>query len=276
MQPKPYNPSMRLMREVRYHLTGGPPDDPVLNSWAGGPSTDDLARYLVLRMEVEGEPHPRTGYLCNIQALDELLRAIVIPPLQHVVTDEASSLPRPPQVLLDAGARVGGSLPAGVALRALHLHASPHRRYTWYAQEAAMVQVTQTFEFSAAHRLFCPEYSEAQNREVFGKCANPNGHGHNYLLEVTIQGEPDTQRGSVVPMPAFESIVRTDIIERFDHKHLNLDCPEFGALNPSVENIARVIWDLLVDRFPPKYLAKVRVWETPKTYAEYCGPHASE
>ncbi len=131
-----------------------------------------------------------------------------------------------------------------------------------------MIAVTESFEFSAAHRLACAEFSEQKNREVFGKCASPNGHGHNYVLEVTVRGQPDGVAGVVLPIERLEGVVKREVIDRFDHKHLNLDCAEFASLNPSVENIAAAIWRLLDNRFSPAKLWRVRVWETAKTYAE--------
>ncbi len=131
-----------------------------------------------------------------------------------------------------------------------------------------MVSVTESFEFAASHRLYCPSMSEEENRALFGKCANPNGHGHNYVVEVTVRGTPHAATGRIVDLQEMESIVKERVVDRFDHKHLNLDCPEFANLNPSVENITTVIWELLDRRFEPARLAKVRVWETPKTYAE--------
>ena len=103
------------------------------------------------------------------------------------------------------------------------------------------------------------------------KCANPNGHGHNYVLEITVSGRPDDATGTIVDLPHFQRVVNRRAVERFDHKHLNLDCAEFAALNPSVENIARVIWRCLEGAFDRCELTTVRVWETPKTFAEYDG-----
>ena len=161
-----------------------------------------------------------------------------------------------------------------------------------------MVTITRSFEFAAAHRLHVPELSEEENRRIFGKCGNPSGHGHNYVLEVTVSGEPDSASGTIVDLPTFEATVQERVIDRFDHKHLNVDCAEFATLNPTVENIARVIWDLLADVLgrcavphpeagcarqrdgapsPTEWgtqrcrLYAVRVWETPRTFAEYRG-----
>ena len=135
-----------------------------------------------------------------------------------------------------------------------------------------MVRLSQKFEFSASHRLHNPSLSEADNRAAFGKCNNPHGHGHNYELQVTLVGQPDVN-GVIVEVPSFERVVSETVIQRFDHKHLNVEVPEFatGKLNPSVENIAMVIYRLLkpkVDDSRAK-LASVTVWETPKTWCEY-------
>ena len=132
-----------------------------------------------------------------------------------------------------------------------------------------MITMTQSFEFAAEHRLYVPELSEEQNRKAFGKCANPNGHGHNYVVEVTLAGEPDPVTGTLADLPEFEVTVKRRVIDLFDHKHLNADCPEFAQLNPTVENITRVIWEKLAGGFARGRLHAVRVWETPKTYAEY-------
>ncbi len=134
-----------------------------------------------------------------------------------------------------------------------------------------MVQMTEQFEFSASHRLYCPDLSSEENQRIFGKCANPNGHGHNYVLDVTVGGDVCEKTGSLVELGPFERTVIERVIEPFDHRNLNQDCPEFADLNPTVENIARVIWTRLKGRLGPAQLVSVRLWETPKTCAEYRG-----
>jgi len=133
-----------------------------------------------------------------------------------------------------------------------------------------MVSMSYDFEFSAAHRLYCPDLSDAENRRVFGRCMNAHGHGHNYVVRVTIRGRPDDATGALLPIGDVARVVNERVIDRFDHKHLNLDCPEFADLIPSVENITRVIFDKLRGGFGPAVLERVRVYETPKTYAEVC------
>jgi 6-pyruvoyltetrahydropterin/6-carboxytetrahydropterin synthase len=114
--------------------------------------------------------------------------------------------------------------------------------------------------------------SVEQNRQTFGKCNNSNGHGHNYVVEVTVAGAPDVKTGAVLSLPEFEQTVKERVVDHLDHKHLNADVAEFCALNPSVENIARVIWGMLAGHVSPAQLCRVRVWETAKTCAEYAGP----
>ena len=135
----------------------------------------------------------------------------------------------------------------------------------------AHITVTRRYRFCAAHRLHTDFLTPEQNWAAFGKCNNVNGHGHNYLLEVTVAGRPDERSGALLPLPRFEEIVKSQVIDVLDHKHLNADTEQFRSVNPSVENIARVIWGMLSGRLGEARLHRVRVWETPKTWAEYDG-----
>lgn len=131
-----------------------------------------------------------------------------------------------------------------------------------------MLRLSQRFEFSAAHRLHNPSLSEEKNLALFGKCNNPDGHGHNYELEVEVSGPLD-EGGRIMKLATLEEIVHDLVIERFDHKHLNRQTAEFQSLIPSVENIARTIYRLLQPALTrgSTRLASVTVWETPKTRA---------
>ena len=133
-----------------------------------------------------------------------------------------------------------------------------------------MVRLSQKFEFSATHRLHNPAFSDDDNRRTYGKCNNPHGHGHNYEVQVTLRGTPG-RTGLLVDVPAFERIVAAAVIDRFDHKNLNVEVPEFREVIPSVENIAMTIYHLLKRPFADTgtSLASVTVWETPKTWCEY-------
>lgn len=125
--------------------------------------------------------------------------------------------------------------------------------------------------FNAAHRLFNPEWSDEKNLEVFGKCSNPNYHGHNYVLETWIEGPVDPITGYVIDLKQLKELIRNEISERFDHRNLNLDCEEFKELKPSAENIAIVAYNLLRPHLDTKYKLMIRLWETENNVVEYDG-----
>ena len=260
---------VRLMREVRFALVPDDESDPAIrNPWAGRPASDGPAPYLTIRAVVSGPVDAETGYLCNITALDAMLRRHAIEHLRRAWVQGRRSGGMAGQ-MPPLWAAVASQAPPGTRLETLALHTTPHLSYTVSRGESQMVNMTYAFEFSAAHRLYCDKLSEQENRRIFGRCTNPNGHGHNYVVRVTLKGTPDSQTGTIVPLPDFERIVNERVIDRFDHRHLNMDCPEFAELNPSVENITRVIYEKLAGAFTPASLDRVRVYETPKTYAEY-------
>lgn len=126
-------------------------------------------------------------------------------------------------------------------------------------------------QFNAAHRLFNPKWDNETNDRIFGKCNNPNFHGHNYKLEVELDGPVNPETGYVLDMKKLSEIIKQEIIERFDHRNLNLDCPEFANLIPSAENIALVCWNILREKLPTDLKLKVRLWETPRNGVEYDG-----
>ncbi|HEX3933231.1 MAG TPA: 6-carboxytetrahydropterin synthase [Puia sp.] len=131
------------------------------------------------------------------------------------------------------------------------------------------VAVFRKEHFNAAHRLFNPAWSDQQNAEVFGKCSNPHYHGHNYELIVQVTGVPDLATGYVMDMKVLSRITAEEIIERFDHKNLNLDTEYFRELNPTAENIVVVIYELLRARIDAKLALKVRLFETERNFVEY-------
>lgn len=125
--------------------------------------------------------------------------------------------------------------------------------------------------FNAAHRLHVEGWSDQKNKEVFGKCNNPHYHGHNYTLEVWVDGPIDPVTGFVIDLSRLKQLIRTEITHRFDHRNLNLDCPEFKDLNPTAENIAKVIWELLAPHLNAKYDFSVKLWETENNVVAYDG-----
>ncbi len=123
--------------------------------------------------------------------------------------------------------------------------------------------------FNAAHRLYNPAWSDQENDRVFGKCNNPNYHGHNYELLVKLTGKTDPETGYVFDMKRLSDIIKDEVIEPFDHRNLNEDVPEFQSLNPTAENIAMIIWRKLRDRIDPDYDLKITLYETERNIVEY-------
>jgi 6-pyruvoyltetrahydropterin/6-carboxytetrahydropterin synthase len=256
---------IRLTREVRFALASDrmAVERPLLNSWEGWPPATGMEPGIVLRCTVAGEPDPSSGYLCDIKRIDELVRREVVSPL------------------------VGNALPAGGAeltriawqklslaidarFRLVRLEIMPNPWLSWYceAETEAMIHTTRQFEFSASHRLHNRDLPDEVNRALFGKCNNPHGHGHNYVVEITLA---HAENDPPAPAGPFQAVVRERVIDRLDHRYLNVEVAEFEDLNPTVENIAVVIWNWLVDAIPAGELTNVRVYETPRTWADYSG-----
>jgi 6-pyruvoyltetrahydropterin/6-carboxytetrahydropterin synthase len=133
------------------------------------------------------------------------------------------------------------------------------------------VKVSRKAHFNAAHRLYRPDWSAAQNQEVFGLCNNPNYHGHNYELIVSVTGDIDPVTGYVMDMKVLKDLIKSEVEEAFDHKNLNVEVPEFKTLNPTAENIAVVIFDKLKPHLDATMDLEVVLYETPRNYVTYSG-----
>ena len=133
------------------------------------------------------------------------------------------------------------------------------------------VKVSRKAHFNAAHRLYRPDWSAAQNQEVFGLCNNPNYHGHNYELIVSVTGEIDPVTGYVMDMKVLKDLIKSEVEVAFDHKNLNVEVPEFKTLNPTAENIAVVIYDKLKPHLDTSMELEVVLYETPRNYVTYSG-----
>ena len=137
-----------------------------------------------------------------------------------------------------------------------------------------MIFLTRRATFSASHYYWNEAWPEEKNRQVFGRCANRNGHGHNYTLEVTVAGEPDPITGFVVDLKWLKDVIERQVLAAWDHRHLNLEAPEFSRAIPTTENIAIAAWNRLegaVSAAEGARLSRVRVYETPEIFAEYRG-----
>ena len=134
-----------------------------------------------------------------------------------------------------------------------------------------MVYLTRRAEFSAAHYYHNPALSPEENARIFGKCNNPNGHGHNYTLEVTVKGAVDPTSGFVVDLKQLKEVMNQEVLDALDHRHLNKEVPEFARQIPTTENIAIAIWRRLAAKLQRAQLHRVRVYETPDLYVDFYG-----
>ncbi len=134
-----------------------------------------------------------------------------------------------------------------------------------------MIYITRKEQFSASHRLFNPEWSDERNASVFGKCNNPHGHGHNYEIEVTVAGLPPRETGMVMDLKKLADVIREEIVEKVDHKHLNLDVEFFKDIIPTAENMAVVFWKILKPKITEGRLHSIRVYESENNFVEYRG-----
>jgi 6-pyruvoyltetrahydropterin/6-carboxytetrahydropterin synthase len=261
----------RLSREVRFavNATAAPSAiAPPANAYAGHPPITGLAHYFALAVTVAGDLDPDSSYLLNIKDIDQEVRRRAIPLVEQIVRTRPRAFGH--ATLVELFAVLKDAWPAA-RVEELRLALSPLTSLSILAKELPMTRLSQKFEFSASHRLHNPALPDDVNRATYGKCNNPHGHGHNYELQVTLAGTPAGDTGLLADVPTFEQTVARTVIDRFDHKNLNVEVPEFRDLIPSVENIARVIYRLLKPKLETgsTRLASVTVWETPKTWCEY-------
>ena len=135
----------------------------------------------------------------------------------------------------------------------------------------SIVRVTRRVHFAAAHRLHNPEFTEEHNREVFGLCNNPNWHGHNYELDITVEGEVDPSTGYVIDLKRLRDMVEETVLVDVDHRNLNLDVAWMTGIIPSTENLVVALWEKLAPAIPQGRLVRLILWETPRNYVEYTG-----
>lgn len=237
------------------------------NSFAGLPSMRGLGAHYEMIVSVRGEPDRATGYLMNISAIDRAARTHAIPIIAHAVA--AGETAQPSSLLIRCARAL--QPPLGNALHSLRWQLTPYYSLAMTVDAPDRVQMRQSFEFAAAHRLHSDALDPQTNREIFGKCNSPSGHGHNYRIEVAVDAPIDAGGNMAFSLQRLEQIVDDLVIKRFDHKHLNKDTAEFVNINPSVENIARVCHGLLAQPLDQAgaRLACVTVWETEKTSCSY-------
>jgi len=249
------------------------------------PETDGCS--YILDVTVSGEIDLRTGIVVNIKEIDQVVRRAALTRLDHRLLNGRygvlQGLPVTGELLIqEIRKMLASELPEDVKLSALRLESGPLDVHEWRSTNPEEVSApqpppgqtlaTRVYEFSASHRLHSQHLSDQENRELFGKCNYINGHGHNYILEVTITGPINPHSGAIVRKEDLDAVVQREVVDRYDHRHLNLDIPEFENLIPSSEVLTRVIWDRLVLQLPtPAKLYRVLIRETPRNFFEYYG-----
>lgn len=257
-----------LTRTVRFSGEGLAPRGP--NGYAGSPPLLAMGPFVECTVTCRGKADPTSGYLLNIKAIDDAVHRHVRPRLEHAHCQEPK--PHPFRLLAESLDALAAALPAPI--ERIELALSPYHAVAMASTDRQHSELRLRFDFAAAHRLHVPEWTAQANRERFGKCTNPHGHGHNYQLEVRVAAPVSGPRP--ISIEALEQTVQATVIDRFDHKHLNLDTAEFAdgsGLNPTVENIARVCFELLTGPIgglgAGVGLRSVRVWETDRTSSQY-------
>ena len=263
----------KLARQVRFSINPFLLEDSAgSNPFASQPAGEGLSLFFELCTEVVGDVDPATGFVVNVADIDARVREFVVPIFADRIKQSfrrAEHIDFLAMAGLLGAARGCLSDKFGMArLGQLSLKLNPFRKITIGSEGFDMVYFSEKFEFAATHKLWNDSFSQERNLAVFGKCANPTGHGHNYIIEVTIEmpaGESDFRIGD------FEKIVDDRLIRLLDHRNLNVDVEWFRKTNPTVENITGFAWDKLVGKFGAARLHCVTVWETDKTYCSYYG-----
>ncbi|MBX9735953.1 MAG: 6-carboxytetrahydropterin synthase [Phycisphaerales bacterium] len=279
-----------LTRTVRFSINhkslrqsadiGGVPASPTarrdVNGYAGVPGMRGFGRYYEIDVVCRGEPDPASGYFKDIKELDRAVRRVAIPAIEQACDEDETQSPVP----VMAGWFAALDRELNHSLDSVHWRLTPTYGLTMHATNLNAVRVRQRFELAAAHRLHVDALSAEANRALFGRCNNPSGHGHNYVVEPELEISLDATRDGRFDLAAFERAVDEVIMRPFDHMNLNIDTPEFdtrrGGVNPSVENIAQVFFDKLAPAVSAMMngwgtLRSVTVFETEKTRATYPG-----
>jgi 6-pyruvoyltetrahydropterin/6-carboxytetrahydropterin synthase len=268
---------VRLARQVRFSINPfRDHDHPGANAYASKPAGEGLALFLELTIEIVGPVAPDTGFVVNVMDMDRVARRAALPVFaqgvrQHYRRGRPIGLDSVAQMLRRAQQQLTGQFGAAEVDR-LILNLNPYRKLTMDAKEPSRcpsgLHFSEKFEFAAMHKLWNDAFSEERNFEVFGKCAHPTGHGHNYIVDVTVSLPADA---AAFETGRFQQTVETELISLLDHKNLNADLDEFRETIPTVENLATFAWRCLVGKFDPAQLHSVTVWESDRTYCTCCG-----
>jgi 6-pyruvoyltetrahydropterin/6-carboxytetrahydropterin synthase len=240
------------------------------NSYAGKPAIEGFGLYGSLWVHLKSKLNPDTGFVVNVSQIDAEVRNHVLPFLRFKIQQNYAQrkIPALSQVYqwIEQSCELLAERFGKKQLYKLELELSPFRKVS-IGWEKKMLTYTERFEFAAMHKLWNQRFDAKTNYALFGKCANPTGHGHNYILAVTVQ-TPVKKNGW---LKGFHRAVQGHFLSLLDHKNLNKDVKAFAKLNPTVENIAQFAWKKLHGKVKPCKLVDITVWENDRTYCRYTG-----
>ena len=273
--------SQLLTRTVRFSIN---PDGSMqgINGFASKPSISGFGHFCQLQVTIVGLPHPQHGYIIGIQEIDTIVRSHLLPALSYQIESSPTIFPGIAlHALWDIAKSKLHQLDPDLTLFGLKWNLSPYNALEMTQAEHATntVLIKERYEFAAAHRLHSPSMTDQENAQFFGKCNNPNGHGHNYQIEPCIRVPIDTFE-TLKLHELIQSAVQSTLLDPLDHKYLNIDCVWFnqsvGGVIPSVENITRVCFEQLAPVINALAngveLVSMQVWETEKTSSIYPAP----
>lgn len=264
---------LKLARNIRFSINPFLEDSGLgANSYCSKPCGEGYSLYFGLWVKLFGPVGEDTGFVVNVVEIDRQVRNSVIPLFIGRISNsfrqnEHVTISALIDILKESWGQLAGSF-GEADVEGLVLELNPLRKIAIDAEDSKVYYLSEKFEFAATHKLWNDKFSDEKNLEVFGKCSNAAGHGHNYVVEVTVERPVSEEEFGI---GAFEQVVEDEFLSLFDHKNLNIEVPEFRELNPTVENIARVVWDRLNGKFGSEKLSTVTVWENDKTYCTYSG-----
>jgi len=262
----------QLSRQIRFSVNPFLDETETgFNSYTSKPAGEGLAIFFALWVELAAEVDPETGFVVNVVEIDKVVRSLSVPVVSDFIKDRYS---KGQTVLLDdlysllrKVAPVIDDNFANAKLLSMTLELNPFRKITIELENDKMAYFSEKFEFAAMHKLWNESFSDEKNFEVFGKCANPSGHGHNYVIEVTVEKDSD----ELFSIGSFEKCVSEEFVDLVDHKNLNVDVEYFSQKIPTVENIAVFAWESLCKKIAGVRLSGVTVWESDRTCCSYRG-----
>jgi 6-pyruvoyltetrahydropterin/6-carboxytetrahydropterin synthase len=262
----------RLVRKVRFSVEPfGDGRSAGFNSYGAKPCGEGLSLFFEVSVGLAGQSDKDTGFVVNVMDIDRIVRQHAVPAFaenirkafrngkQLRISETAGLLASVRDILRDKF--------DGAMLTELGLALNPYRKIDFDCEDMKMYYFSEKFDFAAMHKLWNDRFSEQKNFEVFGKCANPSGHGHNYIVEVTIKAARDSD----ICIGDFERVVDGEFVKLVDHKNLNADVGALAGVNPTIENLAEFAWAKLNGRFGEAKLHSVSIWESDRTCCTYYG-----